>query len=123
MSEVVERMMKEYGVKPKLVPIPCEKCKHSTEYCQGIDCKVQEEYPPFTARKQIELIKLILSNSYNRGLFIAQVAQDEFCFQYGNDESISNHRNNIDFENTLADIVCDLGDELDTTKVREILNG
>lgn len=59
MSKLVERMYQEYHIKPRLVPIPCEKCEHNSGCCQGINCKMEQQYPPFTAEKQVKLIDLL----------------------------------------------------------------
>lgn len=95
----IEEMYKTYGVKPLK--------------------------PPFTAEKQLELIKLITStqgefsiekNNYPDG--------EQFCCFWSSYDSYSLiNTTNKDFSQALAKLVIALKDKLDHTKVKEILEG
>lgn len=130
----IEEMYKVYGVKPLKQYTSCawnsaENCPYSKDGNCIENCTqlfiVYEEYPPFTAEKQLELIKLITStqgefsiekNNYPDG--------EQFCCFWSSYDSYSLiNTTNKDFSQALAKLVIALKDKLDHTKVKEILEG
>ena len=92
----------------------CDKCEYK-----------RISSPPFTAEKQLELIKLITST---RGEFIIEKNDypdgEQFCCSWSSYDSYSLvNTTNKDFTQALTKLVIALKDELDHTKVKEILEG
>lgn len=123
----VERMMKEYLGKPKKRFRTCNnglgfyaRCTDDCKKCE--DAVYMSDYPPFTAEKQLELIKLIgCSEDGAGGIGIYKIDGVYFCtsnWYWQIDKDSTRH---IDFEEALALLVIDLKDKLDNAKVKEIL--
>ena len=117
----IEQMMECYGVEKK------ERCveKNSPHWwCHIADCDLcnnyQNTYPPFTAEKQIELIKLLatfgtLEVEYWSGRFVYKLNGI-----YG---LLPEKEGGGDFANVLAEIVRKFEFRLDHQQVKEILQG
>ena len=116
----IDQMMECYGVEKKVY---CDwTCKDSS-LCNA-DCEHYNEltlfYPPFTAEKQIELIKLLamidtFAMRYWRGIFVCKVN--------GIYSSLSKKEGETNFANALAELVTELKKKLDYQRVKEILEG
>lgn len=129
MSNAVERMMEEYGVEKIR---NCKTCKYSDELCCDtlLYCK-KTEYPPFTAEKQIELIKLIQNDDkinclyvYKRKLESGQekyALEAAFHMKYDSDKTFIIQALNDNWRDALAELIIQLQPYLDNAKVKEIL--
>lgn len=133
----IEEMYKVYGVKPLKQYTSCawnsaENCPYSKDGNCIENCTqlfiVYEEYPPFTAEKQLELIKLVLgiedSNLYiykNSRFYVFELSDyDRFALDF---ERIVVRVESKNFEIGLAKFISKLSDYLDHAKVKEILEG
>ena len=62
----IEEMYKAYGVDRQRVFVCCTTEEYlECENVSNCDKCIRFEYPPFTAEKQLELIKLILKSGFN----------------------------------------------------------
>lgn len=85
---------------------------------QMLECYGVEKSTPFTAKKQIELIKLLamidtFAMRYWQGIFVCKVN--------GIYSSLSKKEGEADFANALAELITSLKNELDHKRVKEIL--
>lgn len=120
----IEEMYKVYGVKPLKQYTSCawnsaENCPYSKDGNCIENCTqlfiVYEEYPPFTAEKQLKLIKLILSTGEE-----LEIAKMDTCYRFWLNYTTIQAE---DFPKALAGLVVALKNKLDHTKVKEILEG
>lgn len=128
MTYIIELMYKEYGVEKKYL---CNVCVYSCPYVNANDCEYSKMYPPFTAEKQIELIKLIQSTedidclySYNRYLSPSQwqvVMEVEFITEFANERPLKVRRIDETWEGALAKLIIKLKPHINNSKVKEIL--
>lgn len=124
----IEEMYKAYGASQKIM---CEWTCRDSNICNA-ECEHyqtrKEVYPPFTAEKQLELIKLVLgiedSNLYiykNSRFYVFELSDyDRFALDF---ERIVVRVESKNFEIGLAKFISKLSDYLDHTKVKEILEG
>lgn len=119
----IEEIYKAYGVDKQRVIDCCTteeyfECedKHN---CVNCDKCIHFEYPPFTAEKQLELLKLVSNykvfelvkqNKYSSWFMCASIGCDDY-----------HEARDIDFTQALAKLVIALKDKLDHNKVKEIL--
>ena len=121
----IDQMMECYGVEKRAY---CEWCENSDlcySYCEHLGEKTLY-YPPFTAEKQIELIKLLLDENkgYNLTLYfdtelrkyVMEVFETDAMFSSVNPE-------NVNFEECLASLITQLYEYLPRQRVKEILEG
>lgn len=101
----VKRMYKEYGAYTDA----CDTCKVEPPQLKFKcpECNKKVICPPFTAEKQIELIKLL-----SETIGYEELGKDLNYFTSAYDEQI---------ENAIARIIVEYKDKLDTAKVKEIL--
>lgn len=120
----IEEMYKVYGVKPLKQYTSCawnsaENCPYSKDGNCIENCTqlfiVYEEYPPFTAEKQLKLIKLILSTGEE-----LEIAKMDTCYRFWLNYTTIQAE---DFPKALAGLVVALKNKLDHAKVKEILEG
>lgn len=120
----IEEMYKVYGVKPLKQYTSCawnsaENCPYSKDGNCIENCTqlfiVYEEYPPFTAEKQLKLIKLILSTGKE-----LEIAKMDTCYRFWLNYTTIQAE---DFPKALAGLVVALKNKLDHAKVKEILEG
>ena len=108
MSEI-EKLYENVGL------IYCNKCRHDSE----LDClyMCESKYPPFTAEKQIELIKWLVHNT--KQIHITDVNNGEFFFSALTYESYMK----VDFDEALASFINNLWQDLteERTQIKEIL--
>ena len=111
MSEI-EKMYSNAGFETEIVP------------CYSLNCEyfeVDKGYPPFTAEKQIELIKFLLKNY--EGIDISKKI-NRFNFLVDNATFIGCHHNDKSFEESLAGVINKLWagmSEEEKQQVKEIL--
>lgn len=120
----IEEMYKVYRVKPLKQYTSCawnsaENCPYSKDGNCIENCTqlfiVYEEYPPFTAEKQLKLIKLILSTGKE-----LEIAKMDTCYRFWLNYTTIQAE---DFPKALAGLVVALKNKLDHAKVKEILEG
>ena len=117
---IIEQMYKEYGVKPisryfsgcKIKGEDC-KCQLNCDFC--INSIHTYNYPPFTAEKQIELIKLLSLYDLN----ILQNSKGSFFMDVQYEYAVATAEK--PFEDVLASCVIASKPFIDTSKVKEIL--
>ena len=118
----IKEMYKAYGVKPLKQYTSCawnsaENCPYSKDGNCIENCTqlfiVYEEYPPFTAEKQLKLIKLILSTGEE-----LEIAKMDTCYRFWLNYTTIQAE---DFPKALAGLVVALKNKLDHAKVKEIL--
>ena len=125
MSEI-EKMYENAGFVKK-------RCKdYSCTVCQQYDkC---EKYPPFTAEKQIELIKWLAKKNYGdyTSSLLINITDDRIYFSAGAKpknyviEVLYDSNKCIDFKNALAGLIIDLWQdqtEAEREEIRKILKG
>lgn len=119
MTNAIEIMMKEYGVEK--IPSECQGLYNCPDYKKENDtnCYKEKDYPPFTAEKQIELIKLL---SEKANIIIGRRSYDNHEWLIGIDKQ-SIPIQHLDFVECLADAIIKFKGDLDTAKVKEILEG
>lgn len=110
----------------------CERFNHKCELgrteCSLYDYK-KDTYPPFTAEKQLELIKLLSKNRIGKDYKILEIDRDEidnlyyFSLTNKEDKCQSTYVSNKDFTQALAQLTTELmnAGQLDKEKVKEIL--
>ena len=97
--------------------------------CEDIGCNTtcsyweieKVDYPPFTAEKQLELIKWLMKNADLQVSTVSQGKQTEYMFCTGYDFCGNGFKS---FENALADIICEIWQDLteaEQNEIREIL--
>ena len=118
----IEKLYKNAGIK----------CLHPSGFCKhiGVICEVCErhKYPPFTAEKQIELIKWLVKHRFN--FMVYELTEKDFTFEVINkrlkptSQFVSLSEN--DFEEGLAKVLnCfwqDLTEE-EYKQIADILKG
>ena len=114
----IDQMMECYDVEKK------ERCIGVVSFflCEDYDCcnckRYQKTYPPFTAEKQIKLIKLIAMVSsieiFTIKKYFVCSADYSYCFLGDQDK---------DFSIALATLVTKMKNKLDHRQVKEILEG
>lgn len=119
MSEI-EKMYENAGIKPD--HYRCEGCEYDYEDICPDDCpNSQAIYPPFTAEKQITLIKFLLKNY--EGVDISKKI-NRFNFLVDNATFIGCHHNDKSFEESLAGVInklwADMPEE-EKQQIKEIL--
>lgn len=120
----IEKMYENAGIEKKRM---CEWTCKGNELC-STNCKYYENtkefYPPFTAEKQIELIKLLGKGS-SIGLDIFSDNETWFYYDYNIDGYFEYRAEGETFEEALAHIVNylwqDLADQ-EKEEIRRILN-
>lgn len=131
----IEEMYKVYGVKPLKQYTSCawnsaENCPYSKDGNCIENCTqlfiVYEEYPPFTAEKQLELIKYILTATTTDELriYYSEILKCYVFHWYSIPEldmRDSCTTQNAEYELALAELVTMLKNELNHAKVKEIL--
>lgn len=135
MNTAVERMMEEYGVRGSTVC--AELKKQGFPHCGNCpiinpdSCDRIANYPPFTAEKQIELIKLLAEYNFSKDVSIVLALTNcsgKYHFErniniwdespcYSSDIEVCN----FDFTEGLAEFLIKAKPYLDTAKVKEIL--
>ena len=98
-------------------PYPHYKCNNECPFWK-VD---KVDYPPFTAEKQIELIKWLIKNTDFQTSTVSQGNQTEYMFCTGYDFCGNGFKS---FENAIADIICEIWQDLTTDEqeqIREIL--
>lgn len=86
----------------------CDKCEYK-----------RKSFHPFTAEKQLELIKLIAKSCRGFGLFSYKPVWE--CGANFSWETFDTTEDDIDFAKALVKLAISLKDELDHAKVKEIL--
>lgn len=82
---------------------------------------LEDEYPPFTAEKQLELIKWLASS--RKGILISDMGEGEFNISTGFyycAKHIMNFRNNKDLGIVIATFINDLWQDLSDDQKQEI---
>lgn len=119
----IEEMYKVYGVRKlgcrgtKRLHTPCEYGNEIWQKCknEGLECAITEfHYPSFTTEKQLEIIKLIGDQKSCLIYFSKTLDKWVVCYREIFEED-------QDFTQALVKLVIALKDELEHTKVREIL--
>ena len=123
----VEKMYENCNIKPKQegycgwdsnCPYPHHKCNDECPYWKYKDIA---EYPPFTAEKQIELIKWLCINTYRNYLLFRY----NFTNNYWQVEcNMIDSNKELVFSNALASIINNLWQDLtkdEQEQIREIL--
>lgn len=113
----IEEMYKAYGVDKQRVIDCCTteeyfECENVSN-CANCDKCIRFEYPPFTAEKQLKLIKLILSTGEE-----LEIAKMDTCYRFWLNYTTIQAE---DFPKALAGLVVALKNKLDHAKVKEIL--
>lgn len=116
----IEEMYKTYGVGKKIM---CEWTCRDSDIC-NIECEHyqnrKEVYPPFTAKKQLEIVQYI---GLERGFkIVPNEAMDYILMDdvYA-DDKLNKQGYGYGFEQALVDLLLKLKDYLDHAKVKEIL--
>lgn len=126
----IEEMYKVYGVKPLKQYTSCawnsaENCPYSKDGNCIENCTqlfiVYEEYPPFTAEKQLELIKLVINIEDSHCSFYKDEGVYTFEFFYGDCMFSSVNPEAKTFEEVLVLLIIQMTEYLDHAKVKEIL--
>lgn len=116
----IEKMFENAGTKKLLYCDICKAQEHSLGLCAETKCEPFS--PPFTAEKQIELIKFLLKNY--EGVDINK-KNNRFNFLVDNATFIGCHHNDKSFEESLAGVTNDLWQSLtdqEKEEIRRILN-
>lgn len=122
MKNEIEKLYELAGVlKECTSPCYINKTWRKTHDCQN--CDNRENYPPFTAEKQLELIKFLLKNY--EGVDIS-IRINRFNFLVDNATFIGCHHNDKSFEESLAGVINKLWmnmSEEEREEIRKILGG
>ncbi len=117
MTNNIEELMKTANVKKQVMcKWTCKGTDLCNASCEHFETK-QDVYPPFTAGKQLEIIKLIGKSTdlhyFGGGMSSLSESSDEGVIEVGNN----------DFTQALAQLTTELmkARELDKSKVKEIL--
>lgn len=116
MTNFVEQMMKTAGCRKQIMcKWTCKGQEICNARCEHFKTK-QDVFPPFTAEKQLELIKLLLSGLCDFTGYHGLCDKYHLCFGHTRAE----HQ---DFTQALAQLTTELmnAGELDKEKVREVL--
>lgn len=121
-----EKLANKYGTFDMYMNAKCGQQENCTTLCSCAYTK--ENYPPFTAEKQLELIKWLAKNKNDFGLTFYDFEKEpqwesccEYCWEEFNDTC-----KNIDFEQSLAGLINFLWKSLtdvEKEQIKEILNG
>lgn len=130
MSEII-KLYENAGVlkvKPSICANNEKFCKGCTAYDKGYIPRCRNaEYPPFTAEKQLELIKWLASS--RKGILISDMGEGEFNISTGFyycAKHIQNFRKNKDLSVVIAKFINNLWQDLteaEQKKIRKILKG
>ena len=106
MSSEIEKMYEKAEL------LYCNKCRHDSE----LDCiyMCESKYPPFTAEKQIELIKWLVHNT--KQIHITDVNSGEFYFAAYKYESYMK----VDFDEALASFINNLWQSLTEEEKQQV---
>ena len=118
----VEKMYENAGINKigikRCSGIKQDICQHNCNECESFDYK----YPPFSAEKQLELIKWLLATNYDYSIStVSQGKQTEYMFCIGYDFCGNGFKS---FDKALADIICELWEDLaevERQQIKEIL--
>lgn len=137
MSEV-EKLYKNVGIKPYIYcskpQLDCDarengNCKQDCEYYSG-----KASYPPFTAEKQLSLIKWLAKRNYGdyTSSLLINITDDRVYFSAGAKpeyyviEVLYDSNRCTDFENALSELINNLWQDLteeERTEIADILKG
>lgn len=122
MTNYIEEMMKTADCKKQIMcEWTCKDAEKCNASCEHFETK-QDVYPPFTAEKQLEVIKLITQNGTLSTLQIEYYIKEK-DYKLSTYQKVSNY--NQDFTQALAQLTTELmnAGELDKEKVKGILEG
>lgn len=138
----IEKLYENVGIKP--LPT-CNNCNMLDEYwsngtyCSTCKCDKDNDecgmtdyiYPPFTAEKQLELIKWLMKEEKVLQIELCSI-EDDFCFSRVTPCDTNINSNYVSFgrarkfEEALADLINDIWQDLteeEKEQIRGILNG
>lgn len=111
----VEKMYENAGIKKLLYCDICKAQEHALGLCAEIKC--EPFYPPFTAEKQLELIKWLCDTDYYITEFCRLIDTREYYI-----ETDYKHFQSSSFEETLAGLINNLWQDLTDADKAEIKN-
>ena len=116
MTNYIEKMMKTAGISD------CKYCDYKMEECGCFYCD-EVKYPDFTAKKQLEIIKLISRNNEFRMSTIYHYKTKEVSLEFVRGDDFYIVIPNQEFTQALAQLTTELmnAGKLDKSKVKEIL--
>ena len=127
----IEKLYKNAGVEKEIIPCPSKyygyNCTRNNWDDTGCSCDI-EGYPPFTAEKQLELIKLLAKRDYGdyTSSLLINITDDRVYFSAGAKpkyyviEVLYDSNRYTDFENALANLINKLWQDLTESEKAEI---
>ena len=123
----VKKYKKSYCDWDSNCPYPYHKCNDECPYYKYED---NEQYPPFTAEKQIELIKWLAKRDYGdyTSSLLINITDDRVYFSAGAKpknyviEVLYDSNRCTDFENALANLINNLWQDLTEKERKQIKN-
>lgn len=117
MSEI-EKMYENAGVEKEVIPCPAKyygyDCTRNNWDDEDCSCDI-EGYPPFTAEKQLALIKWLINEIDYISLWHFKNPEAPYDFDLGR-----YHSTGLNFEEALAGLINDLWQDLTETEKAEI---